>query len=46
VVWADHFSILQRNIQQANLMPQIEVAGMTELVRLMTRDGTKTIWHT
>jgi sulfur transfer complex TusBCD TusB component (DsrH family) len=44
-VWADTSSLSTRAIPAATLPPRIEVADMNTIVRLMTRPGSKTIWH-
>jgi len=44
-VRVDDFSLSSRSLKPAELVPGVRVAGMSELVELLTRPGCKPIWH-
>lgn len=43
--WADDFSISNRNLSRALLLPGVRIVGMDHLVRFLTDPKWKTIWH-
>ena len=42
---ADDFSLAERGIQEAELLPGVRQAGIDSLVDFLARDNTKAIWH-
>jgi hypothetical protein len=45
VLRSDDFSLRHRCIDTADLAEEVTVAGMNDLVSLLTLKGTKPIWH-
>jgi predicted peroxiredoxin len=44
-ILADDFSLCERGIQAAELIPGIQLSNMTTLVEALVQDDTKAIWH-
>ena len=44
-VLADDFSLAERGIREAELLPGVGQAGIDSLVDFLARDDTKAIWH-
>lgn len=44
-IWADDFSISNRNLKRTRLLPDVKIAGMDQLVKFLTDPEWKTIWH-
>ena len=42
---ADGFSLAERGIGEAELLPGVRQAGVESLVDFIARDNTKAIWH-
>ena len=42
---ADDFSLAERGIREAELLPGVGQAGIDSLVDFLARDDTKAIWH-
>ena len=44
-VWADRFSLQSRALNSGELAPGIRIAGMPEMVGLLTSGSRKPVWH-
>lgn len=44
-VWADDFSLQTRSVEAGELCPGIRIAGMQELIGLLTSGDRKPVWH-
>ena len=42
---ADEFSLRERGIETAGLLPGIQQSSIDELVDILVRDNTRAIWH-
>jgi len=42
---ADDFSLLERGIEAAELLPGIQQSNIDALVDILARDNTRVIWH-